>query len=154
MYKSFLRAQCCGNYRCRGANVIPEFIQKTIPDAIIVENRKLTEVMWDVDGIIVDLPSTALLEVLLTDKPILAYVDKAAIQMLESAKQLLRKRAILPETAEEFVAEVEKFLAGNELEDICYTNDEFLLAYGTHSNNGQPVSRIASTISKILGPHL
>ena len=154
MYKSFLGTQCCGNYRCRGANVIPKLIQKTIPDAIIVENRKLTEVMWDVDGIIVDLPSTALLEVLLTDKPIVAYVDKAAIQMLESAKTLLRKRASLSETAEEFVAEVEKFLAGNELEDICNTNDEFLLAYGTHSNNGQPVSRIASTISKILDPHL
>ena len=90
MYKSFLETQCCGNYRCRSANVIPEFIQKTIPDAIIVENRKLTDVMWDVDGIIVDLPSTPLLEVLLTDKPIVAYADKATIQMLESAKNYVR----------------------------------------------------------------
>jgi hypothetical protein len=145
VYKAFLGTP--------SANVIPEFIRKQAPDAIIIENVKLYEIMWTVDKIIVDFPSTALLEVLLTDKPILSYVEKDSIHMLEAAKELLRKRVHLAETAEEFISKLNNFLESNEIEGVCRTNEEFLLHYGTYSPDGQSVSRSASTITEILSRH-
>jgi len=142
VYKTFRGTQ--------SANVIPEIIRRQVPDAIIVEKSKLYDIMWEVDKIIVDFPSTALLEVILTDKPILAYVEKDSIYMFDSAKQLLRKRVCLAETAEEFISKMDNFLQGADSGEANCTNEEFLMAYGTYSSDGQSVARSAASLSKIL----
>ncbi len=126
-------------------NPMPEFIAKSVPNGRTLAHP-LGELIWAVDAIIVDFPSTPLNEVLLTDKPVIAYADRYWARMLPQAKQALQKRALVSETPEEFEEQVACFLAAGNFAPIAHPDNEFLRLYGTHLDDGRSAQRAADII--------
>jgi hypothetical protein len=135
------------------ANLVPQIIRQTLPDAIVVDDIRLTDLMWAVDSIIVDFPSSALLEVLLTNKHLLVYADQYSLRMFDEAKGLLRRRAVLAETGEEFVTQVETFIQTGNVTELSEPDDAFLQAYGTYLRDGRSALRATDAIETIIQGH-
>jgi len=129
-------------------NPIPDLIRQEIPNGRAVLVPPLAELVWVVDAIILDHMITALGEALLTRKRIIVYDPYLPGNTLEppEAKELLRKRAIVAETPDEFVEEVRTFLIANDFTEINLPNDEFLRAYSTHKNDGLSAQRAVDEI--------
>ncbi len=62
------------------------------------------------------------------------------------AQVLLRKRAIVAETPDEFVEVVRTFLSTNDFTEMNAPNDGFLRAYSTHLNDGSSAERAVNEI--------
>jgi hypothetical protein len=124
--------------------VMGEYIEKNIPNATVTSHR-LTDLMWAVDGIVVDHAITALGEVLLTKKPLVVYMPVPNASIAD-AKPLLQKRATVAETADEFVDCVRDFLAAGKFADLDVANDEFLRFYGTYNGDGRSAERAADAV--------
>jgi hypothetical protein len=143
LYKTFSVAQDQGY-------VMADFIREHIPNAIVT-NQRLTDLMWAVDAIVLDHVSTALVEVLLTHKPLVVYFPKPTTALPE-AKSLLEKRAVVAETPEAFESAVRLLLGAGPYRDFESPNAEFLQAYGTHLNDGRSAERAADVILGHAGP--
>ncbi len=141
IYKSFVDAV---------KNPIHQFIRNSGSNILDITSPRLTKLMWAADAIIVDFPSTGLLEVLLTDKPLIIYADHRALRMLSEAKQMLRKRATLAETPEEFLQQIEQFLDKGDFASVQNPDTSFLRAYGTFLNDGCSAERAATAIKAII----
>jgi len=124
--------------------VMPVFIEKYVPNATVTHKR-LTDLMWAVDAIIVDHAITALSEVLLTTKRLVVFMPRPNASSPE-AKALLEKRATVADTPAEFVKCVRAFLGAGDFSDLADPNDEFLRSYCTHANDGRSAERAASAI--------
>ena len=66
---------------------MPKFAKQCVPEAITAgSDIKLADLVWAVDGIILDYPAPPLSEVLLNNKPIIIFNDKRYIKIFETAK--------------------------------------------------------------------
>ncbi|WP_129671607.1 hypothetical protein [Candidatus Chloroploca sp. Khr17] len=132
-------------------NPVPDFIRAELPDVTIVHDLPLTRLMWAVDAIIVDHAITALGEVLLTKKPIVVY-DPDPIEGLElpDARDLLRRRATVAITPDEFEAAVRTLLNRGDFTEVNQPDDSFLRAYCTHLNDGKSAERAAAEVMRIM----
>jgi len=128
-------------------NPIPEFINQRVTNGQVIQGV-LCELMWAADGIILDFPSTALAEVVLTNKPLLVYADRDWMPLLPSAKLALQKRAWVSESPEEFEVQVRQFLGAGDFSPVTNPNHEFLRLYGTHMLDGRSAERAAGVILK------
>ncbi|GAB4407484.1 MAG: hypothetical protein Fur0044_00430 [Anaerolineae bacterium] len=128
--------------------VMRDFIQSQIPDSIIT-NERLTDLMWAVDAIVVDHVITAIAEVLLTNKPLVVYMPQPNTSSPQAIK-LLRKRATVAETPEDFVTEVRLLLQRGKYSELENPNTEFLQQYCTHLHDGQSAKRAASILLQEL----
>lgn len=106
------------------------------------------------DAIIVDLPSTALLEGLLSNKPMVVFSDPRCIALRPEARELLRKRVSLSETPEDFLQQLEGFLSKGHIEPLRNPNREFLQLYGTHLDDGHSAERAINALREIVQTHL
>ena len=131
-------------------NPIPELIRKELPNALLVSHLKIPDLIWCADAIIIDNPSTSLLEALLTSKQILVYSDKRSLQLRSEAKSLLQKRVLFTETAADFFRKLSELLTSKDFSEITRPNTEFLQAYGTHQNDGHSAERAAETLRRVL----
>jgi hypothetical protein len=131
-------------------NPIPDYLRQKLPDALVIRDIPVVSLIWAVDGIICDYPGTALLQALLTSKPVLAYIDNRLFRTFPEAQALLRKRAWLADTADEFATQARMFLANGQPSGANLTNDEFLSAYGTYLNDGRSAERAADLIVGIV----
>lgn len=102
----------------------------------------LTRLLAKADLIILDFPSTALLEALATRQPIIVLVDSNCIKMFPQAMQRLQGRAIVSETPENFVRDIRSFLARGSIQPLTNPDDSFLQAYGTHLGDGKSAERV------------
>jgi len=128
--------------------VMSSFVREHIPNGTVT-NQRLTDLMWAVDAIIVDHPITALGEVLLTKKRVVAYMPKPNASHPE-AKLLLEKRAIVAETPAGFIDAVSSFLAAGEFSELTESDDQFLRWYCTHGDDGRSAERAANAILDTL----
>jgi hypothetical protein len=124
--------------------VVPHFINAKIPNGTVTRHR-LSDLAWAVDAIVLDHPLTALSEVLLTSKPLVVYVPKPHKSSPETIA-LLRKRATVAETQEEFINAVKRLLRLRDFSEVPMPNDEVLCKYGTHTNDGCSAARAAKVI--------
>jgi hypothetical protein len=106
-----------------------------------VNDSPFNEVLGLADAYIIDTPSTALLQALSTKKPVIVLADSFYLRFDTRAEALLRKRAIVADTSEEFLQEINKFLVLRDWTVCEPVNDEFLIQYGTHMNDGRAVDR-------------
>jgi|GEM_PF-2276058 len=147
VYKTFKEfAECFGN-------PVPDMLRKTCPNCTVVQDVPLTELIWAADAIIVDFPSTGLLEALLTDSRILCYADNRSLLMTRTAKELLGRRATLTETPEAFLQELRRFLAAGNFAKESPANRDFLKAYGTHLDDGRSAERALERLAEIIRFH-
>jgi len=80
------------------------------------------------DVLVIDLPSTTLLEALTTSKPMFVYTGHLHID--DQAQKLLERRAFCHRELEDFVDGLEKFLSSGIM-DMDLSDTEFLKRFGT-----------------------
>jgi hypothetical protein len=132
-------------------DLMPGIVKQRVPNAIIARaNIKLSDLIWAVDAIILDYPVTPLSDVLLTNKPLIVFSDKRYYKMFEPAKALLRKRATLVETPEEYLTAIREFLGKGDFEELAFPNNEFRRYYITDKDDGKAAARVADYILEVI----
>lgn len=132
--------------------LMPHLAKLRIPDAVIATPKdfKLSELMWAVDGIILDYPATPLAEILLTDKPMVVFADNRYFKMLPEAKALLRKRVQLADTPGEYLSLIKDFLQNTDFDSLPSANNGFRQYYVTDADDGQSGQRFADCIMRVM----
>ena len=133
-------------------NLMNGYVKSCVPDAIIAAFGaiKLSDLMWAVDGIILDYPATPIREILVTNKPIIILSDKRYYKMFPVAKRLLRKRCNLSETPEGFLNDISDFLDKGKSDEIKCRNDEFFKYYIDANSEGYTSGHVAQQIIRII----
>jgi hypothetical protein len=133
-------------------DLVPNLAKSRLADLIIATHRdyRLSELMWAVDGIILDYPATPLGEVLLTKKPLVVFSDRRYFKMIPEAKTLLAKRARMAETPAEYLSAIRQFLAEGDFKEIESPDNEFRRRYITDGHEGQVARHIAGKILQVI----
>lgn len=124
------------------------FLARFVPNGRVIWTP-LVDLIWAVDAIIIDFPSTALTEAALTDKPLLVYAGKDWARLLPRAKTALEQRAWVSETPEEFEAQVRQFLSAGKFAPVADPNGEFLRLIGVDGSATRSAERAAEVIAQI-----
>ncbi len=129
-------------------------LARELPNCLVVTDISVPELAQASDAIIVDLPSTGLLEALLTSKPMLVLSDARFVTLRPEARELLCKRAGLAETPEEFFRQLRLFLSRDEFTELERPDRSFLRSYGTHLDDGRSAERAFEALRKIMNGDL
>lgn len=105
---------------------------------VIQGELRFTELFSKARAIVIDLPTTTVLEALTTRKPV--FVLTQFIELNFRASELLKQRAICCLTADELVQRLDDFLIKG-LYDADIDNDEYLKAFGTYLGDGKSAER-------------
>lgn len=124
--------------------------ENIFPNVAILEDCKLTDVLDQADAFLLDSPSTPLLDILPTNKPFVAYCDQRFFRFVPDAARALNKRAVFTETEDDFFKELELFLALPDWRAARPLDDEFLIRYAVHINDGNAAGRIADFLESVL----
>lgn len=120
---------------CRERGVMPVRYEHSISDLFSIA-----------DAIIVDMPSTTVLEAVARDVPVFCLTKNLGIT--EEAEELLRKRAVCSDDPDALMDKVKEFSRSGRYEaDV--NNDEFLEAYGTPLDC-KASERAAEAVDKII----
>jgi hypothetical protein len=130
-------------------NPIDQFISRSVPNGDVSFAPLIDEIMR-ADAIIIDFPSTALTEALMTDKPLLVYAGRDWARMFPRARNALMKRAWVSETPDEFEAQVRQFLTAGNFAPIANPDREFVRRYITYTDDGKSAQRTAQVIAEIV----
>jgi len=128
---------------------IIRLIADRCPNCTVVTRVPLPELLWASDLHVIDMPSTGLLEALLTPKPIVILADRRHNGLLPEARELLRKRADVTEDPDAFCARVRARLQSKEFAEIATPNQEFLLAYGLCRDDGASAARALAALEQL-----
>ncbi len=133
-------------------DLVPNWAKSRLADLIMATHRDyyLSELMWAVDGIILDYPATPLGEMLLTKKPLVVFSDRRYFKMMPEAKTRLEKRARVAETPAEYLATIRQFLTEGDFKEIESPDNEFLRRYITDGREGQVARHIAGKILQVI----
>jgi hypothetical protein len=127
-----------------------KIFKQNCPNCKITSEYLVYEIALISDGIVVDFPSTALLEVLLTDKPVIVFSDKRFICLLAEAREILSKRAVVEEEITGFFNSLRQFIS-SDLKILKNSDRSFLKAYGTFLDDGKSAERVLEKIKEITG---
>jgi len=128
-------------------NPLSEWILKNgVRNCELLHDVPFEEVLHLADAYITDCPSTVLLQAMTTMKPVIVYLDRTLYRLDRHAMTLLRKRATVSETREEFLQDIADFLHRPDWTLPRPVNDEFLCAYGTYLNDGRSAERAAQLL--------
>lgn len=132
---------------------IVKVIADRCPNCQVVTDISVPELIQASDTCIIDIPSTALLEALLTNKPMLVFSDSRFISLRPEARILLRKRVTLSETPEDYLNQLRMFLSQGRFHELEHADREFLRAYGTHLDDGRSAQRAMNALQEIVWAH-
>jgi len=141
VYKSFIS---------QGHDPTREMLNATCPECSIIDSIPLTDLQWAADILIHEIPCTGMFEGLVTDKPIIVFIDSEIYTMHQPAKSLLGKRAMIAETGHDFIDRVSKFLDKGNFSPLPCPNREFIREFCTHHDDGQSAVRAANAIEDII----
>lgn len=131
-----------------------DMITTVCPGTIVVRSDiLLPDLQWAADGIIHEILSTGMTESMLTDRPLILYADRNGDPPSEQTKRMIRKRAILAETLDDFVRHVARMLEAHEYRPIVNPDQEYVERYATYRNDGKSADRAADAICGILAEH-
>lgn len=107
------------------------------------DERGLTDLMAESDVIVLDCPSTSLLQALQSGLPV--FVLMRHWRHPPEARQWLEKRAVCADRVEDLSNHLTRFLeSGHYPADRM--NDQFLRAFGSHLNDGKSAQRAVSLL--------
>ena len=141
MYKAFVS---------QGPDPTLTMLSETCPSCKILHNIPLSELQWAADLIIHEIPSSGLHEGLLTNKPLIAYVDRDVYRMPDPVKKMLGKRVILAETGDDYLEKIRTALQSRTFSTLQDPDSEFLQQYFTCLNDGKSAIRAANSIQDIV----
>ena len=140
VYKAFVSAV---------PNPIKRALKSICPSASWIVSPALTELIWTVDTIIIDHPSTAVLESVLSPAPLIVYADRNCLRLKEEAKGLLSRRAQVAETRDQFLQVIDRLLRAGDFRRIAQVDRSFELTYATHEGDGLSAARALAAIEQI-----
>jgi hypothetical protein len=120
-----------------------------LPNALCVTEPALPEAIAIGDLLLTDSPTTTLLEMLMSDKRILVC-NNGPMEFEPSAVELLRRRAVFVETAEELAEQLRDHLAASRFGEAPNLDQSFLRAFGTHLNDGRSGLRAMEALRVIM----
>lgn len=128
---------------------IIRYIQERYPHLMIRKKERFISLLRDTNIVIVDFPSTTLLQAIAAGKTVFVLIEDKVLT--PQAFTLLRKRAYCFRTAEELVSALRSFLKGDPLSQHPDSeNREFLEAYGICQPDGKVKQRAANTLDAIV----
>jgi hypothetical protein len=124
-------------------------LSKICPRCVIINNIPLSKLQWAADLIIHEVPSTGMFEGIMTNKQLIVFVDSESYLMPDRVKDLLKKRAAVPQTADELIETIRLFIERGDFSPLINPNREFIKNFCTHMDDGMSVSRAADAILEI-----
>ncbi|KHE90624.1 MAG: hypothetical protein SCABRO_03632 [Candidatus Scalindua brodae] len=113
-------------------------------------NVDMVEFIDMTDLFIIDFPTTSLLKMVCSRKPIIAYYNPDYFKLSLEARKLLEKRAELCNTEDGYFTTIEKYCKDLDWSESENPDDEFLFRYGICGENidteKMVVDRLADTI--------
>ena len=134
----------------QGHDPTREMLNVTCPECSIIDSIPLTELQWAADFLIHEIPCTGMFEGLVTDKPMIVYIDSKIYTMHQHVKRVLRKRAMVAETAPDFIDQVSQFFDKGNFSPVPSPDREFIREFCTHLDDGQSALRAANVIEDII----
>lgn len=123
-------------------------IEKGFKNFQFIKNEKsIVELLSLADVIVIDLPSTTLLQALTTNKPLFVYMGH--IQFDTKAYKLLANRAVCYEKLEDFLYELDVYLHNQKYPKDLF-NNEYLEMFGTTTEEGFAAKRAAKKLKEII----
>lgn len=121
-----------------------------IKNCTFVSNEfTVPELLSKSDIVIIDLPSTTLLQATTTKNPIFVYMGY--LQFDDDAKKLLKQRAFCSDDIDVFIKEINEYLSTGKIDGfINLDNQEFLQQYGITSFEGDINERAAKILKTII----
>jgi hypothetical protein len=117
--------------------------------AVIKGERRFADLIPDADFIVIDGPSTVLIQGAATTKPL--FVLLSFIRLTDEAEELLRKRAFCYRTLDEILAALANHLEGRDMDQHPDVNNtEFLEQYGICSTTEPVGTRALAALDRIL----
>jgi len=113
----------------------------------VMNEKSVEELLLLADIVILDIPSTVLLQSLVTRKPVFVYMGHARFD--QNPSQLLMKRAVCDENLEEFISKLEDYLTNKIYSKDPY-NKDYLLRFGTYLDRGFASRRAAEALRQII----
>lgn len=115
---------------------------------IFKDERTYRDIMRHSKVVIVDYPSTTMLEAMAAGKEMFVLSDQ--VKLTEEQKELLRKRVYLYETPGELKEAIQKYVNGEIIDNPPErTNNEFLIRYGTHTLDKRVAERVIKSLKEI-----
>ena len=116
----------------------------------ITNEAKLEDLIPRSSIILFDLVSTGILQALLTEKPVFLY--SALSQLDETASTLLKKRAVVSASLDEFIASVADYINRNPglRASSPPGSMDFIRAYGVHEADGMSAQRAVSLLLGVV----
>lgn len=112
---------------------------------IVLTTPNFTELLPEHDLVIIDSPTTTLLQAVATKLPV--FVSMSVIRWPDEAIKLLRKRACCAEGATDLMKSLNQFIENGAC-SFNVADEKFLTQYGTHNGNGDQVA--LSIMEKLL----
>lgn len=118
---------------------------------ILPHNVDMVKFLDMADLLIIDFPTTSLLKMVCTRKPIIAYVNPSYLKLSFEARKLLEKRTELCDAEDRFLTTIEKYCKYSDWSELKNPDDEFLFRYGICGENidteKMVVDRLMDTIT-------
>jgi len=115
---------------------------------IVKNSPSFKELLPENHIIIIDMPTTTLLQAVATKKPI--FVLMRHVGFADSSRKMLEKRVFCADDTGELINAIRRYL-----EDRIYpadiNNDEYLKSHGTYLNDNRSGERAVAVISEIIG---
>lgn len=124
-------------------------LTRLCPEARWVTSSPLTDLIWAADAIIVDFPSTALLEAILTSAPIILYADRESVRLRDEARTYLDRRVVLTETPGRFLEAICELLTNGPTSALRSLDRDFEYAYATHKGDGKSAAAALAALLEI-----
>jgi len=128
---------------------VPAFIREFVPNARIV-STPLVDLIWSVDAIVFEFPSTGLAEASMTNKPLIVHAGTDWARLMPTAREALRKRALVSESIDQFDDNLRAFLSAGDFNPVTAPDDTFRRLYVTHLNDGHAAGRTADLVASVL----
>jgi len=127
---------------------------RAAPNATVVRygTRTVPELMWDADLIVIDYVSTALLECLLTAKPMLVLADTAYFRLRPEAAALLARRCTVAGSSASLLRALRAVLEAGRADELPAPDRAFLRAYGTYLDDGRSAERAVEALATLAPP--
>lgn len=123
------------------------YFQENSSLLIVSSECTFTDLLDYADLIVIDWPSTTLLQAIATDRPV--FVVLRHLRLFPEARQMLERRAVCADEPGELVSSLGKYLdAGVYLADV--NDNAFLRAYGTHLDDGRSSERAVEEVLKAI----
>lgn len=114
-----------------------------------VMEPRLTELIWAADAVVIDYPSTGLLEAAATRAPIVLFADRECLRIVPEARDALARRTRLTETPDDFLRAVEDLLVTRAWGPLAEVDRTFEAMYSTHRRDGCAAGRALATLQSL-----